>query len=77
MSSALLVMDVQQAIVDIVDDGSGYVPRVRSAIDAARAAGAQAAAIARSAGSAVQLVAKEGTRKARTPPKPRRARAER
>ncbi|MFH9068645.1 cysteine hydrolase family protein [Streptomyces alboflavus] len=38
MSSALLVMDVQQAIVDIVDDGSGYVPRVRRAVDAARAA---------------------------------------
>ncbi|MFE6776722.1 cysteine hydrolase family protein [Streptomyces sp. NPDC057702] len=38
MSSALLVMDVQQAIVDIVDDGSGYLPRLRRAIDAARAA---------------------------------------
>lgn len=40
MSSALLVMDVQQAIVDIVDDGSGgYLPRLRGAIDGARAAG--------------------------------------
>ncbi|MET9495654.1 isochorismatase family cysteine hydrolase [Streptomyces sp. NPDC006552] len=38
MSSALLVMDVQQAIVDAVDDGSGYLPRLRRAIDAARAA---------------------------------------
>lgn len=38
MSSALLVMDVQRAIVDIADDGSGYLPRVRRAIDAARAA---------------------------------------
>ncbi|MEU6477981.1 isochorismatase family cysteine hydrolase [Streptomyces sp. NPDC047017] len=39
MTNALLVMDVQQAVVDIVDDGSGYVPRVRRAIDGARAAG--------------------------------------
>lgn len=38
MSSALLVMDVQQAIVDIADDGSGYLPRLRRAIDGARAA---------------------------------------
>ncbi|MGA4844400.1 cysteine hydrolase family protein [Streptomyces sp. G45] len=38
MNSALLVMDVQQAIVDAVDDGSGYLSRVRKAIDAARAA---------------------------------------
>ncbi|MEV5595331.1 isochorismatase family cysteine hydrolase [Streptomyces sp. NPDC052496] len=38
MSSALLVMDVQRAIVDIVDDGSGYLPRLRRAIDGARAA---------------------------------------
>ncbi|MEU9796534.1 cysteine hydrolase [Streptomyces sparsogenes] len=39
MSSALLVMDVQQAVVDIVDeDGSGYLPRLRRAIDGARAA---------------------------------------
>ncbi|MFD5396530.1 cysteine hydrolase family protein [Streptomyces sp. NPDC127097] len=37
--SALLVMDVQQDIVDIADDGSGYLPRLRSAIDGARAAG--------------------------------------
>ncbi|MEU7167140.1 isochorismatase family cysteine hydrolase [Streptomyces morookaense] len=37
--SALLVMDVQQDIVDIVDDGSGYLPRLRTAIDGARAAG--------------------------------------
>ncbi|MEU2789218.1 isochorismatase family cysteine hydrolase [Streptomyces sp. NPDC007100] len=39
MGSALLVMDVQQAIVDIADDGSGYLPRLRTAIDGARAAG--------------------------------------
>jgi nicotinamidase-related amidase len=39
MSSALLVMDVQRAIVDIADDGSGYLPRLRGAIDGARAAG--------------------------------------
>jgi len=38
MSSALLVMDVQQAIVDIADDGSGYLPRLRRAIDGARSA---------------------------------------
>ncbi|MEV0598880.1 cysteine hydrolase [Streptomyces sp. NPDC050315] len=38
MSSALLVMDVQQSIVDIADDGSGYLPRLRRAIDGARAA---------------------------------------
>ncbi|MFF4158614.1 cysteine hydrolase family protein [Streptomyces sp. NPDC001678] len=38
-NTALLVMDVQQAIVDIVDDGSGYLPRLRRAIDGARAAG--------------------------------------
>ncbi|OIJ85016.1 cysteine hydrolase family protein [Streptomyces monashensis] len=38
MSSALLVMDVQQAIVDIADDGSGYLTRLRRAIDGARAA---------------------------------------
>ncbi|MFD9903516.1 cysteine hydrolase family protein [Streptomyces sp. NPDC059063] len=38
MTSALLVMDVQQAIVDFVDDGSGYLPRLRRAIDGARAA---------------------------------------
>ncbi|WP_055703198.1 cysteine hydrolase family protein [Streptomyces silaceus] len=38
MGRALLVIDVQQAIVDLVDDGSGYLPRVRAAIEAARAA---------------------------------------
>jgi nicotinamidase-related amidase len=38
MSSALLVMDVQQAIVDIAVDDPGYLPRVRKAIDSARAA---------------------------------------
>ncbi|QRX95015.1 cysteine hydrolase family protein [Streptomyces noursei] len=38
MSTALLVMDVQQAIVDIADDGSGYLPRLRKAIEGARAA---------------------------------------
>lgn len=38
-NSALLVMDVQQDIVDIADDGSGYLPRLRKAIDGARAAG--------------------------------------
>lgn len=37
--SALLVMDVQRDIVDIADDGSGYLPRLRRAIDGARAAG--------------------------------------
>ncbi|MEU1624551.1 isochorismatase family cysteine hydrolase [Streptomyces sp. NPDC020096] len=36
--SALLVMDVQRGIVDRVPDGSGYLPRLRTAIDAARAA---------------------------------------
>ncbi|WP_217206955.1 cysteine hydrolase family protein [Streptomyces sp. AC550_RSS872] len=39
MTNALLVMDVQRAIVDIADDGSGYLPRLRRAIDGARAAG--------------------------------------
>ncbi|POX36873.1 isochorismatase [Streptomyces sp. Ru73] len=44
MSSALLVMDVQRAIVDIADPdagseaGSGYLARLRRAIDGARAA---------------------------------------
>ncbi|MFF4406721.1 cysteine hydrolase family protein [Streptomyces sp. NPDC001262] len=39
-NNALLVMDVQEDIVDIVDDGgSGYLPRLRRAIDGARAAG--------------------------------------
>jgi nicotinamidase-related amidase len=39
--SALLVMDVQQAIVDRNPD-SGYLPRLRRAIDAAPAAGVPA-----------------------------------
>ncbi|MGY5126010.1 cysteine hydrolase family protein [Streptomyces nigrescens] len=38
-NSALLVMDVQQDIVDIADDGSAYLPRLRTAIDGARTAG--------------------------------------
>ncbi|WP_327706878.1 isochorismatase family cysteine hydrolase [Streptomyces decoyicus] len=38
MSSALLVMDVQRDIVDIVDDDSGYLPGLRRAIGGARAA---------------------------------------
>ncbi|MFF1675058.1 cysteine hydrolase family protein [Streptomyces sp. NPDC058256] len=38
-NSALLVMDVQQDIVGIADDGSGYLPRLRRAIDGARVAG--------------------------------------
>lgn len=38
-NSALLVMDVQQDVVAIADDGSGYLPRLRGAIDGARAAG--------------------------------------
>ncbi|MBP2400646.1 cysteine hydrolase family protein [Streptomyces syringium] len=38
MSSALLVMDVQRAIVDLVGGDSGYLSRVRRAIDGARAA---------------------------------------
>lgn len=37
--SALLVMDVQRSIVDRFDDDSGYLPRLRGAVDAARAAG--------------------------------------
>ncbi|KRC95392.1 MULTISPECIES: cysteine hydrolase family protein [unclassified Streptomyces] len=37
--SALLVMDVQRDVVAIADDGSGYLPRLRRAIDGARAAG--------------------------------------
>ncbi|MEU7638967.1 cysteine hydrolase [Streptomyces sp. NPDC039016] len=37
--SALLVMDVQEDIVALADDGSGYLPRLRTAIDGARAAG--------------------------------------
>ena len=35
--SALLVMDVQRDVVAIADDGSGYLPRLRGAIDGARA----------------------------------------
>ncbi|MFG3531057.1 cysteine hydrolase family protein [Streptomyces sp. NPDC047917] len=38
MASALLVMDVQRAVIDIADDGSGYLPRLSRAIEAARAA---------------------------------------
>ena len=38
-NSALLVMDVQRDIVAVADDGSGYLPRLRGAIDGARAAG--------------------------------------
>ncbi|MFP3986073.1 isochorismatase family cysteine hydrolase [Streptomyces sp. E11-3] len=38
-NSALLVMDVQRHMVDVADDGSGYLPRLRRAIDGARAAG--------------------------------------
>ncbi|WP_328382928.1 cysteine hydrolase [Streptomyces sp. NBC_00400] len=38
-NSALLVMDVQRDIVDLVDDGSGYLPRLCKGIDGARAAG--------------------------------------
>ncbi|TGA93143.1 cysteine hydrolase [Streptomyces sp. MZ04] len=37
-NSALLVMDVQRDIVAIADDGSGYLTRLRRAIDGARAA---------------------------------------
>ncbi|MCL6732245.1 cysteine hydrolase family protein [Streptomyces neyagawaensis] len=37
-NSALLVMDVQRDVVAIADDGSGYLPRLRRAIDGARAA---------------------------------------
>ncbi|MCX5232434.1 cysteine hydrolase [Streptomyces sp. NPDC006553] len=37
--SALLVMDVQRDVVAIADDGSGYLPRLRRAIDGARDAG--------------------------------------
>ena len=38
-NSALLVMDVQRDIVAVADDGSGYLPRLRRAIEGARAAG--------------------------------------
>lgn len=37
--SALLVMDVQQAIVGRATGDAGYLPRLRGAIDAARASG--------------------------------------
>ena len=37
--SALLVMDVQRSVVDRFADDSGYLPRLRAAVDAARAAG--------------------------------------
>ncbi|MEU5001759.1 cysteine hydrolase [Streptomyces sp. NPDC021622] len=37
-NSALLVMDIQRDIVAIADDGSGYLTRLRRAIDGARAA---------------------------------------
>lgn len=36
--AALLVMDIQRDVVDIADDGSGYLQRLRRAIDGARAA---------------------------------------
>src|SRR3982074_279923 len=36
---ATLVMDVRRDIVDVADDGSGYLPRLRRAIDGARTAG--------------------------------------
>ncbi|WP_330234760.1 cysteine hydrolase family protein [Streptomyces sp. NBC_00566] len=38
-SSALLVMDVQRDVVAIADDGSGYLIRLRRAIEGARASG--------------------------------------
>ncbi|MGW1029579.1 cysteine hydrolase family protein [Streptomyces sp. NPDC002577] len=37
-NSALLVMDVQRDIVEVADDGSGYLLRLRRAISGARAA---------------------------------------
>ncbi|MGV9280883.1 cysteine hydrolase family protein [Streptomyces sp. NPDC003730] len=37
--TALLVMDVQRDVVAVADDGSGYLTRLRRAIDGARAAG--------------------------------------
>ncbi|MFG3245091.1 cysteine hydrolase family protein [Streptomyces sp. NPDC048187] len=37
--TALLVMDVQRDVVAIADDGSGYLARLRRAVDGARAAG--------------------------------------
>jgi hypothetical protein len=36
-NSALLVMDVQRDVVAIADDGSGYLLRLRRAIDGGRA----------------------------------------
>ncbi|WP_306335329.1 cysteine hydrolase family protein [Streptomyces sp. KL118A] len=38
-NSALLVMDIQRDVIALADDGSGYLPRLRTAIDGARAAG--------------------------------------
>ncbi|MFI1680918.1 cysteine hydrolase [Streptomyces sp. NPDC020607] len=38
-NTALLVMDVQRDVVELADDGSGYLPRLRTAIEAARTAG--------------------------------------
>jgi nicotinamidase-related amidase len=38
-STALLVMDVQQGIVDRFADDEGYLPRLATAVEAARAAG--------------------------------------
>ncbi|MEU6821585.1 cysteine hydrolase [Streptomyces atriruber] len=37
--SALLVMDIQRDVIALAGDGSGYLPRLRTAIDAARTAG--------------------------------------
>jgi nicotinamidase-related amidase len=37
-NNALLVMDVQRDVVALADAGSGYLPRLRQAIDGARAA---------------------------------------
>lgn len=39
MTTALLVMDVQKSMVDRYNDDAGYLPRLRTAIDAARGAG--------------------------------------
>ncbi|OPC77500.1 isochorismatase [Embleya scabrispora] len=38
-NGALLVMDVQREIVEMADDGSGYLDRLGAAIEGARAAG--------------------------------------
>jgi nicotinamidase-related amidase len=38
-STALLVMDVQQGIVDRFDGDEGYLPRLGTAVQAARGAG--------------------------------------